>query len=481
MRRAFGLASLLGLSLAPLGACEPGPSGRTGVEPGDAEPSASASGETGGAPTAEPAKDSATEPANDLAGPTPEPIAYTPRPEDLFEPSQPLDDPSGTALDPFYAALAELDLGGKDRVRVTHIGDSSIGLDGLTKTLRSKMQERFGDGGPGFLLMARYTANYRPASVKFTAYAWRECYIAYGCKGDGRYGLGGVTFEARDGARTLIETRPPEPDEYVQGTHFGNVELWYAGRPHGGKLKVKVDGELKHEADASAEALTDRWESFKVEDGPHKLEIRGVGEKTRAYGVVLETDTPGLVWDAMSMIGSFTRRLNNWDGEHIAGQVEHRDPDLLVFSYGGNDLRRVVAQGLTHEKYIEEYREVLRKVRAGKPEAACLLVGVIDHGRSGSQTVKPKHVDVIIGAQRELAAQEGCAFFNSYDAMGGAGSMFRWRKQNPPLAEPDLKHLNPRGRVKMAGMMYEALMTGYVDYRQRLAAGKVEIRPAVTE
>lgn len=465
MRLTSVLGPGLGLAIAVLGACEPGAAGDGGQSPPTVDLPAPDPGEID-------ASEAAGAEARADAPERPPPSEYSPRAEDLFEPEQPLNDPSGTALDPFYAALAELDEGGQRMVRVTHIGDSSIGNDGLTRTLRARMQERFGDGGPGFLLMGRYSSNYRPASVVYSSWGWRDCYIAYGCKGDGHYGLGGVTFDAQGPSKTRVQTHRPRPDQYVPGTHFSHVELWLAARPHGGKLKVKLDGKWVREVDASAETLTDRWEAFDVPDGPHKLEVRGVGKRTRAYGFVLETDGPGLVWDAMTMIGSFTRRLRNWNAEHIEAQVRRRDPDMLVFSYGGNDLRRVVARGLTREKYQEEYRQVLRKVRAGKPDAACLIVGVIDHGRSGKQKVEPKHVDVIIGAQKDLAAEEGCAFFNSYEAMGGPGSIFRWRKSRPSLAEPDLKHLNPRGRVKMATMMYEALMTGYVDYRRRAAGGQ---------
>ena len=272
MRLTSVLGPVFGLAIALLGACEPGSAG-DGTQPApDTDLPQPGAGETGatGATRPEVPRSEVDEPDGPPAP------SYTARPEDLFEPEQPLDDPSGRALDSFYAALAELDDGGPRMVRVTHIGDSSIGLDGLTKTLRSRMQERFGDGGPGFLLMGRYSPNYRPASVAYASYGWRECYIAYGCKGDGHYGLGGVTFDAKHGSKTIIKTPAPDPNEYVAGTRFSHVELWLAARPRGGK-PIGVHGKADKVDDAARKAantLAQRLERHFGKSEKHKHEPR---------------------------------------------------------------------------------------------------------------------------------------------------------------------------------------------------------------
>jgi hypothetical protein len=51
--------------------------------------------------------------------------------------------------------------------------------------------------------------------------------------------------------------------------------------------------------------------------------------------------------------------------------------------------------------------------------------------------------------------------------MGGPGSIHAWLKASPKLAEPDLKHLNHRGRELMGQWIHEALLAGYVGYRKR--------------
>ena len=373
---------------------------------------------------------------------------------------QPIEDPKGS-LQSFYRALRHTDAKSQGALtRILHMGDSSIGLDGLPHAIRTRLQDRFGDGGVGFVLLGRYSTNYKNnAAAIDTGKGWDICYIAYGCRKDGRYGLGGHVFRGSSGAVSTVGTK--QSGEY--GRKASKVEVWYEAGPRGGRLQMRVDRGEVVELDTRAEAPEDRWHSVDVQPGPHKVMVRAAGGGyARAFGVVMETEGPGVVWDTVSMIGAFTKRLDLFDKDHFASQLDHRNPDLLVLNYGGNDLRRLVSRSVTPEKYKEEYGSVLDKLLAGKPDLPCLVVSVIDHGRSGSQDVKPRHVDAMVGAQREVAFAKGCAFFDSVAAMGGAGSLKKWRKLRPPMASPDLKHLNARGRDHIGGMMFEALMAGYV-------------------
>ncbi len=465
------IPSLLVCALA--GACSQsgdaskGPNSGSGATP---PPSgASAATETDApalaAATPAPAPTPAVEPA---PAPEPEPAkpAWQPREEDKITPHQPLEFIETMA--PFFDRLAVIDDaladGGKpDKpiVRVVHLGASMIGNDDLPGILREKFQTRFGDGGAGLVLLQRYMPNYIHRWVKLNASGWDHCYIAYLCKKDGHYGLGGTTFWSTGGARTVIETRKHE-----LGDEVSRFEFWYAEQPRGGKVSLRVDKEEPVVLETKADELADRYHEIDVEQGPHKIEVKAKGGgKTRAYGVVLETDGPGLVWDQFSMLGSFTKRLLGLDPDHIAGQIKHRDPDLIAFTYGGNDLRRVANKKLTGEEYKDEYVQVIERVRAGKPEAACLIIGITDRGKSLTFTILPEHVETIVEAQRAAAKQTGCAFFDTYKAMGGAGSLKKWLRKKPPLAAGDLKHLNHRGRIVFGGWVYDAIIAGYVAHR----------------
>lgn len=390
--------------------------------------------------------------------PAPTKPPYVPREQDRVTVTHPIENVERLA--PFFDALTAIDDGEQRVVRIVNVGASAIGADDLPSIMRERFQTRFGDGGAGLVLMARYMDNYLHRWVKLDAEGWDHCYIAYKCLPDGHYGLGGTAFWASHGATTTIATRKHE-----LGDEASNVELWYLARPGGGRVEIKVDKQEPVIVDTRAEAMEDRFHALKVEPGPHTVRVRTVGHgPSRLYGVVMETDGPGVVWDGISKLGVFTNRVLEYDAEHLAGQIRHRDPDLLVFAYGGNDTRRVDTGKLDFDGYVAEFRQVVERMRAGKPEAACLITSISDRGKSLEIELDDKSIEVIVDAQREVAKQTGCAFFDVYGAMGGAGSFEDWRKRG--LAAGDQKHLSHAGRELLGGWMYEAMIAGYVAHRQ---------------
>jgi len=74
-------------------------------------------------------------------------------------------------------------------------------------------------------------------------------------------------------------------------------------------------------------------------------------------------------------------------------------------------------------------RRMEEHMRRGKPQASCLITAINDRGKSLTYDIDAEHVEVIVEAQREVARQTGCAFFDTYAAMGGPGSFAAWRKR----------------------------------------------------
>ncbi|HYE75454.1 MAG TPA: hypothetical protein VEF04_19080, partial [Blastocatellia bacterium] len=65
-----------------------------------------------------------------------------------------IEDPSGQALQHIFSALNKVEREG-GQVRISHYGDSPITGDMITSTVRRKLQQRFGDAGHGFVLLAK--------------------------------------------------------------------------------------------------------------------------------------------------------------------------------------------------------------------------------------------------------------------------------------------------------------------------------------
>ncbi len=393
--------------------------------------------------------------------------AYAGHPDDGPAPAIPLLGVEN--LDYYYSKLMLTELGSSGAItRAGHWGDSVIGGDGLTEAVRQRLQRRFGDSGHGFHTLGRYSRWYQHRGIHYKERTdWNTCLIIFKCQSDRRYGYGGVTSASQGPSLSTWRT----VDDEI-GRNVSRFELWYQKRPDGGGFEIRVDGRVERTVNTRAAAVSDDVETVLLADGPHTIDVAARGNGvSRGYGVVLERDVPGAVWDELSLIGSFTQRLDHQDAEHIAGQVRRRDVDLLVFMFGGNDLGRERTD-LKHTTlpYEEEYARMIRKMRAGKPEASCMIVAIIDHAiRVNGAIVSRPFVARLVNAQRAVAKAEGCAFYDTLAMQGGDGAVARGRQSKPQLAAPDLRHPTRAGQQLIGSNLYAALMHGYANYRQRQA------------
>ncbi|MEM6296442.1 MAG: GDSL-type esterase/lipase family protein [Myxococcota bacterium] len=388
--------------------------------------------------------------------------AYVAREGDDKRATQALELLEGNELDGFFEQLARTDASIEGAmVRVIHWGDSAIGIDGIPGAIRRRMQNRFGDGGHGFHLMAPPNTSYRHREVDFDHNDnWKKCFIIHKCRSDGFYGLGGTTFSSWGGGESSFAPHPERSSGKVS-----RFELYYAGQPEGGHLRLQVDDGEKIIVETAADQLEDRWHAIDVPDGPHELSVRAVGEgQVRLFGVTMERPGPGIVWDSAALVGAFTNRMNELDQDHLAAQMQHRGIDLVVFTFGGNDMIRKVKMST----YADEYRAVIDRVKKAKPEAACLVMAPLDHGeRQGAEIVSRAVVPRMVQAQREAAESRGCAFFDTFAAMGGKGSAGRWYNRKPRLMSGDLGHATLKGHQVIGELFYRALLEAYVAYRAR--------------
>lgn len=384
------------------------------------------------------------------------------RPEHGIEPPE--------ALDSYFRKLTLVDLKVEGAIaRAGHWGDSVLGVDGITSGIRRRLQGRFGDAGHGFHMMDRYNPSYRQQGVGFMPDGgWLRCLIVQECrKRDRRYGYGGLIAESSGIAQSTWWTT-----KEGFGQSVSLFELWFARQERGGNLEILVDGEQKIIVSTQGPPLEDAWHDVHVAPGAHRFRVRAIGGgPVRAYGVVLENDGPGVVWDGMALIGGSTRGLRTQDPEHIKSQIRRRDLDLLVFLFGGNDMERnYVDLKDSMQPYYDEFGDVLKNFRAGKPGVACLIMSVTDHGQRAADEsiVSRPFAKVLSTAQREVARQQGCGFFDTYEAMGGRGSVARWYRARPRLISPDFGHPTPFGHEAIASLLTDALLHGYEEYRARM-------------
>lgn len=380
----------------------------------------------------------------------------------------------------FFLSLTKTDLGINGHItRVGHWGDSVLGNDGITAAVRTAMQARFGDAGHGFHAITQYDPSYRHKGIWFRERTpWSRCYVIQKrkCGADRKWGYGG-NFGYTSG-RALSEFRVAQKGAF--GKSWSSAELWYEAHPRGGSIEIKSNDAAPQELSTRHEQAQSRHHKVKLSSQTKRLVLRSKGNgPVRIYGVAFEDEGPGVVWDGMALIGSFTSRMSKQDPAHLQAQIAHRRPDLIVLMFGGNDMLRERSDlKRTMKPYERDLSQLVQLMRGGEYRPDCLIVAPIDHGERVRGRIKSRAVVArMVKAQRRVAQAEGCAFFDTYEAMGGEGSIGRWFHRKPRLASGDLSHATSHGH-KVLGrvLLYRAIMGAYRGYRDAMA-GKAWPKP----
>lgn len=366
-------------------------------------------------------------------------------------------------LAPFFIALARAERVGDGLVRVMHYGDSHTAADLLTAAIRRALQDRFGDGGRGFVALGRPWKSYKPKDVEIAtsgAADWRAERVLVAVDPatlDGRYGLGGVcTMGSRRGAFVRVATSDAD-----YGDEAASFDVYYMVRRGGGSFDVRVDGRKVGTVSTDGDGPRSGFFRADAEPGSHALEVRLRGDgEVRLFGVAVEGRGPGIVYDNLGVNGAFFYTPLRWDAALLAEQIERRSPDLIVTMYGSNE---VDSRTITRESYRADVRRVMARFREGAPDASCLLLGPPDR-RGRDPRSGATQLAWIIAAQRDVAEEIGCGFVDLQELMGGPGSHGAWERQG--LARKDGVHLTARGYRVVGERLAEEIVSAYEEYRE---------------
>jgi lysophospholipase L1-like esterase len=381
------------------------------------------------------------------------------------QPPVPLLDPSGHALDAFFSKLERVERREPGAIaRIVHFGDSLIASDFVSGTLRRVLQKRFGDAGHGFTLIANAWPSYFHWDVKRYATAgFKVSRIVGPYAEDGFYGLGGVSFRAERHALARFGT----DDGDGIGSKVSRFVVAYAEEPTGGRFQLRLDGKDVEVVDTRGPVLRARFHELRAPDGRHELELQTLAGESRLFGVVLEREGPGVVLDAIGIQGARIRFLAKQNEGHFTEQLRFRRPELLVYQFGANESGDGFVYSM--EDYRRTMREVIEHAKRALPEASCLVIATMDRAaKQGDEVVSVRVIPSLVAEQKRVAAEVGCAFFDTYTAMGGKGSMPIWVRRG--LGQADLTHPSGAGAERIGNWIYGATMRAYASYQRTRAA-----------
>jgi lysophospholipase L1-like esterase len=174
---------------------------------------------------------------------------------------------------------------------------------------------------------------------------------------------------------------------------------------------------------------------------------------------------PGVYVDNYAFRGNSGLPLSSIPAEIFSGFNTVLRNKLLIIHYGLN----VFTPGVEDYHWYETaMMKVIKHVKESSPGISILMISMPDRSvLISGEYHTPAGLPEFIHLQQRVAEKEHVAFFNLYDAMGGAGSMKKWVEGHPKLAGDDYTHPNGAGAAKIASLVYDFLMKGYDRYLQK--------------
>lgn len=361
------------------------------------------------------------------------------------------------SLTPFYQALWRTEAKTPGAItRVLHYGDSPVTADSITADARMLLQQRFGDAGHGFVLISKPWAWYGHRGVRLSSHGWRIEPASQSRARDGFHGLGGVNFIGSASAWSTIDL----PDD-----QHTRMQVDYEQQPGGGTFRILDGDTVLGEVDTAADSNAPGFAAFALPPHTREVTLAVKSGPVRVFGWSFEKPGPGIIYNSLGLNGGQVQvALRYFDPVQWATELQHEKPDLVVINYGTNES---VFPEYIERYYEKELRLLIERVRASVPRAGILVMSPMDRGvRENGEIVTPGILPRIVEIQEKVAMDTGCAFFNTFEAMGGPGTMAKWYAAQPRLVSADFMHPLPGGAAIVGRLLSSALCEGFEQFKK---------------
>jgi len=248
-------------------------------------------------------------------------------------------------LYPFFDKLVRLETGKSGKVNIVHIGDSHIHGDHLTDAVRKPLQQRFGDGGRGFIFP--YSQN-KPTSrpYRFTTNAeWRTCRNSQPskCEPGTIFGLSGYGFATRtERFALLVEASEAKYNFNTIKVVSPTATSYRLAAVDAAKRPIEYT-EIISGMDTSMFRAVEyqRPEPFVISYHQAKpmSAIYVLNTKKQNIhslnGLIVEKDAPGVIYHNIGSVGAMADHFSA--AQLFFEQLPILRPDLVIVSFGTNE------------------------------------------------------------------------------------------------------------------------------------------------
>lgn len=352
---------------------------------------------------------------------------------------------------PYYEKLDQLETLNRP-LHIAFLGDSFVEGDIFSGDLRSLLQSKYGGCGVGWVGITSPTYGFRKTvkhrfkgfrshfSTDTTGFSYRKSTLSCAYF----YALGDAYLKLQG--------------ETSYGQHLDTCEratLYYTA-PSSETVYTNINNERIQHHYLMPET---RMKKLTIEGKIGKVQWRMKDSVlVRYYGAALD-GRKGIALDNYALRGSAGYNYGYLGLPMLRQLNKLRTYDLIIVAYG---LNVATADRMNYESYQKRMIKVISHLKKAFPQAGFLLlsVGDRDYKNKKGDMVTMKGVKSLIRYQQLIASESHIAFWNMQEAMGGDGSMVKFVKAKPTMANYDYTHINHLGGAHMANLLFKAMMYG---------------------
>jgi lysophospholipase L1-like esterase len=388
--------------------------------------------------------------------------------------------PNGVAAN----GIAETSPQGENGLVILQIGDSHTSADFLSGELRRKLQQRYGNGGVGYITAGKPHIGVRSATLKVGVSSGWSYHAIQKSDNIPEFWLSGFNAVTSAAGETLtFASETP--------VSFDSIEIETLRQSGGGSIDIIIDGSVKTTYDLNGKKAEPVVLRFKP-DGAATDNVRQIEIKTRTAGAVaiasigIYNKSSGLSYNNIGYPGATVDLVNKFDKTLMADDLRRLNPQIVVISFGTNEASK---PNLDLAHYEQNYEKVVGKIKAALPAAEIVLIGPPDGAERGPHcTGKPPadsachpprsaslaastpssgnscdwytlpKLEGIRGVERKIAQRHGFTYWNWASIMPAECGSHQWAQATPPLMARDHVHFTVSGYNKSAEQFLETLI-----------------------
>ena len=419
-------------------------------------------------------------------------------------------------LESVFKKLSENESEKNQKINIVHIGDSHIQGDLMTNKIRKILQQKFGNGGRGFVFPYQLAKTNGSYNERFRSNrVWSSYRNIYPAKGH-PVGLSGIGLW-RDTGGFVVEMSVKDPSykfntiqvitpknqnmfdlasssqtKFIETTERrvithkikkGEAISIIANKYNVSVAEIKKANQLKSNniragrvlkiptnqmrpkniktsefvpLTLESDAFCHYYKSEKALDKIYLIPAKEAKDYELS-GLVLEKNAPGLTYSGIGVNGAKFSDYNKYP--LFFEQLNALHPDLLIFSLGTNES----FDKLEASDYIQRLRQFIKNLKSQNINVPIIVMTPPPSLFRGG---KPNHY---VGeyAQRinDIAEKDGFAVWDLYDELGGLKGIRQLKTQG--LIGRDWVHYSKKGYEKQGSLFTEAFLKAYDNFNSK--------------